>query len=355
MLRADERPVLTSPRPDRATGTATPRRPDRAIETETPRPPDDASGTPTHLRPDRATQAAFVATILIGGVNAIAVRFTLRELPPFWGASLRFILAAALLGTVALLVRRRAPQRRHIRGIVLFGLFNYGLTDVFLYFGLRDAPAGTTAVITALVPLLTLLLAVAQRIERFRPAGLAGSLIAASGIAVIFSNQVSLSVPAIALFSLVIASLSIAQTSVLVKRFPPGDPIIANALAMPIGAAVLVIVSLVGGEHWLLPVRTESWLALGYLIVFATIINFSLTLFVLSRWSASVASYGFLLSPLVTIVLGALLLNETVQPAFILGGALVLAGVYVGAFLRPGSQQLASPDEPAEGLSVSQR
>ena len=285
-------------------------------------------------RSDRTTQAAFAAMILIGGANAIAVRVTLRELSPFWGAALRFLLATLLLGIVTLLVRRRLPARRHLPGIVLFGVFNFGLTYVFLYTGLRDAPAGTGAIITALVPLFTLLLVVAQRIERFRTAGLVGSLIAASGIAVIFSNQVSLNVPATALLALVVASASIAQTSVLVKRFPPGDPIIATALAMPIGAALLLMTSTLTGEQWVLPVRPESWLALGYLVVFATIVNFTLTLFVLSRWSASVASYGFLLSPLVTIILGALLLGEHVQPAFLLGGALVLTGVYVGAFLH---------------------
>jgi drug/metabolite transporter (DMT)-like permease len=185
-----------------------------------------------------------------------------------------------------------------------------------------------------LTPLLTLLLAVAQRIERFRAAGLAGSLIAVAGIAVIFGNQVSLNVPVGALLALVVAAILFAETAVLVKRFPPGDPIIANALAIPIGASLLVVVSLLSGEHWSLPARSESWLALSYLVIFASIVNFSLSLFVLSRWSASVASYGFLLSPLVTIVLGSLLLDEKVQPAFLVGGALVLVGVYVGAFLH---------------------
>ena len=181
------------------------------------------------------------------------------------------------------------------------------------------------------MPLLTLLFSLLQRIERFRPLGLAGALIAALGIAVIFSNQVSLNVPVGALLSLVVASASIAETSVLVKRFPPGDPIVATTLAMPIGATLLVAVSLLTGERWVLPARPESWLAIGYLVIFATIVNFSLMLFVLSRWSASVASFGFLLSPLVTILLGGLILGETVQPAFLVGGALVLAGVYVGA------------------------
>lgn len=301
----------------------------------------------TSGRPDRVVQAAFLATIMIGGANAIAVRITLRELTPFWGASLRFLLATALLGIVTLLVRRRRPRRRDLPGIAIFGVLNFGVTYVFLYTGLRDAPAGTAGVLTALVPLWTLVLAVAHRIERFRVAGLVGSVIAAAGSAVIFGNQVSLNVPLPALVALVLASVSLAETSVLVKRFPPGDPIVATSLAMPIGASLLLGISAISGEAWALPARPESWLALAYLVVFATIVNFSLTLFVLSRWSASVASYAFLLSPLVTVILGALLLGETVQPAFVLGGALVLAGVYVGAFL--GRLQDRRPAVAAQG------
>ena len=62
-------------------------------------------------RPDPTTLAAFGATILIGGANAIAVRFTLRELSPFWGATLRFALATLVLGTFVLVTRRPLPRR----------------------------------------------------------------------------------------------------------------------------------------------------------------------------------------------------------------------------------------------------
>ena len=100
----------------------------------------------------------------------------------------------------------------------------------------------------------------------------------------------------------------------LVKRFPPGDPLVATAFAMPIGATLLVVVSLVMGETRRDPdERRERCFALAYLVIVATSISFSLTLFVLSRWSASVAAYGFLLSPLVTIALGAILLDEHVH------------------------------------------
>ena len=281
--------------------------------------------------------AAFVASVAFGGANSIAVRVSLRELSPFWGASFRFAIASVVLAVLVFVYRRRMPRREHLLGIVLFGLLNFGLTYVFLYNGLRQAPAGTTSVITALVPLLTLLLAAAQRVERFRLVGLAGSLIAAAGIAVVFANQASLDVPLPAMLSLVVAAALIAETGVIVKRHPPGDPLIATAIALPIGAVFLGGLSILWGESWVIPTRGETWLALAYLVVFGSIVVFSLTLYILGRWTASANSYGFLLMPLVTIALGAALLGEAVQPAFVVGGALVLSGVYVGAVWRPWS------------------
>ena len=51
----------------------------------------------------RLTLIAFVTLALIGGGNGVAIRFSNRELPPFWGASLRFSVAAALFFAVVLI------------------------------------------------------------------------------------------------------------------------------------------------------------------------------------------------------------------------------------------------------------
>jgi len=83
------------------------------------------------------------------------------------------------------------------------------------------------------------------------------------------------------------------------------------------------------------PGRFETWAAMAYLIGPGSVAVFVLVLVVLARWTASATSYAFLLFPLVAIVLGAVLLNEPVQPSFLVGGAIVLLGVYLGAVYRP--------------------
>jgi drug/metabolite transporter (DMT)-like permease len=69
-----------------------------------------------------------------------------------------------------------------------------------------------------------------------------------------------------------------------------------------------------------------------YLILAGSVVMFYLFVYVLSRWTASAASYSILLFPLVATVLAAWLAKETVTLPFILGGAIVLVGVWVGAF-----------------------
>ena len=98
---------------------------------------------------------------------------------------------------------------------------------------------------------------------------------------------------------------------------------------------MLIAVSLVAGEQLVLPTQSDTLLGMAYLIGPGSIGVFMLALYVLARWTASATSYAFLLFPLVAIALGAVLFSEPVQPSFLLGGAVVVAGVYVGAIYRP--------------------
>jgi O-acetylserine/cysteine efflux transporter len=289
-------------------------------------------------RPNSAVLAAFLVFVVFAGANAIGVRFVLREMGPFWSAAIRFALAGILLAGYMVASRRPIPRGDRLVGTVLFGVIGFGLAYTFLYEALKDAPAGATMLMLAIVPLLTVLLAVAQGVERLRALGLVGAALACIGILVVSANQASLNVPLLSLGLLLAAATCQAESGIVVKRFPPGDPIAANAIGMIVGAGMLAVVALVTGEAVVLPTRPETWLAMAYLVGPGSIAVFVLVLYVLARWTASATSYAFLLFPLVAIVLGAVLLHEPVQPSFLAGGAIVLAGVYVGAVYRPRRQ-----------------
>lgn len=282
-------------------------------------------------RKSQLTLLAFIAMVILAGGNAVAVKFTVLELPPFWGASLRFGAAAAIL--LALMAIRRVPWPTGMAlwGAVIYGVLGFGAPFAFFYWGVQRASAGTGQVILACAPLLTVFLAFIHRLEPLRLRGILGSLVALAGFFVVFRDQLDANVPASSLIAFVLGAASFAETGVIVKLIPQGGRLARNTIGMAIGTGLLLLLSAITGEPQTLPERPETWIAIAYLVIGGSIAVFTLYLFVLKTWTASVTSYEFVLIPFVTVILGAWLLGEPLSAVFALGAVLVLAGVYLGA------------------------
>lgn len=285
------------------------------------------------MRNGWATPAAFAAMVLIGGVNFVAVRFSNRELPPFWGAGLRFVVAGLLLFAIASALRLQMPHGGALRGAMAYGAL-FGAAYAFAYWGMLQVPAGLAAVIFAIVPLFTFVLALTQGQERFRWRTLGGALLALAGIAVIFGQSAGLAVPVPSLLALIAAAACAAEAGIIAKRFPASHPVTMNAVGMTTGAFILVVISAISAERWALPVQANTWIALAYLIVLGSGVVFVLYLFVLKHWSASGAAYQFVLFPIVATVVARILEGTPVTLPFAAGSTLVLGGVYLGAVAR---------------------
>jgi drug/metabolite transporter (DMT)-like permease len=284
--------------------------------------------------PDSLTLTAFIVAAVIAGANAVAVRVGLTELAPFWGAGFRFLAAAAILVAAAFLLRRTFPTGRALLGASLYGLLNFGLTYLFLYWALQEVTAGTVMAAFAIAPLFTHILAAAQRIERFTFRGLAGALVAGAGIVIVFSDRIG-SVPLLSLAAILLGAIAAAQSPIVVKRFPKVDPVAMNAIGMGVGGTLLLVVSLAFGEPWIFPTTPAVQLSLVYLILVGSIGLFLLFLFVLGRWTASASIYVLLLAPLAAVVLDLIVLGDAPTPLLIVGGTVAVAGVYIGTLLRP--------------------
>jgi drug/metabolite transporter (DMT)-like permease len=279
----------------------------------------------------RATLLAFALLVLVGGTNAVAVRFSNLELPPFWGAGSRFA-AAALIFWVIVLARRIAlPKGRALVGTVLYGLLATGASFAFLYWALLRVQASLAIVVMALVPLITLFLAWAHGLETLSWRRVIGALIAIAGIIVVVGRGLGTTVPVLSFLALLAGSVCIAEGSVVFKLFPQSHPVVTNAVAFTAGASLLIGLSLVAGENWILPATTNTWGAFIYLVLIGSVLLFYLYLYVLTRWTASATVYSFLLFPVVTVPIAALLAGEVITATFILGGALGLFGVWLGA------------------------
>lgn len=287
-----------------------------------------------HASPNAITLSAFVLIAMIGGANAVAIKIGMRELDPFWGAAIRFLSASALLVLVMLALRRPWPRGRALKGVLIFGLLNIGLTYAFAYYALTQVTAGTVQVLLAMVPLVVVFLSALQHVEPLSGRAIAGALTAIAGTAIVFSQSVG-SVSALALGALVAAVFCIGQAAVTIKRFPRVSPLVENAISLGVGGLILLAISGAAGENWAMPVGAATLGSLGYLILFGSMGMFWLYLFVIERWTASAASYSLVLMPVFTIIYAAILLGETVTGTFIFGGVVIFAGLFVGVFHRP--------------------
>lgn len=285
--------------------------------------------------PDSTTLIAWAGIVICGGSNAVAIRVGNVHLEPFWGAALRFGLAAALLFAIMAWRRPPLPRGKALASVGAYGLLNFAGTYAFVYWGLVDAPAGAAQVMISTAPILTVLLAAAVGLEVFGWQRFLGTIVAAVGTVVVFGDQLRGGVPLASMAALFASALCIAASGIVVKKFPVGNPISANALGMLIGAVILGVISALAAESWRLPAETKTWASVTYLVVVGSVGLFMLFLYVIERWSATAASYPLLLMPLVTVIVAAVLLDEPIRPLFLAGAALVLLGVYFGAFAPP--------------------
>ena len=298
-----------------------------------------APAAPTILdKRDYSTSIAFAAVVVIGGSFGVAVRVSNFELPPFWGAGIRAAAAALVFWLILAARRIDLPRGREMAGALLYGLLTVGFGGALLYWGLLRVQAGLASVVLAIVPLVTLLFALAHGQESFQWRSLIGSLIAIGGILLAVGEGLGTSIPVASLLALLVGAACLAEGSVLFKIFPQPHPHATNAVALTIGASFLLGLSVIVGEVWQLPTTSDTWIAFIYLVLIATVGLYYLYLFVLSRWTASVTNYSFLLFPISTVVIAAWLLSESINISFILGSGLVLAGVWFGA-LRGSAQE----------------
>ena len=280
---------------------------------------------------DRLTWGAFVLMAILAGGSTVAVRMSNSGLPPFWGATLRLGTAALVFWIIVLLRGIPLPRARALRGAVLYGLLSMGLSYAGMYWGLTRAPASLAGAMLAFVPLLTFFCAWAHGLEKFRSQGLIGTLVATAGVVfgVVGGFGGAMHVPSV--LALLAGVTCMAEGTVVFKLFPRSHPVATNAVALTTGTLPLALLSLLTGERWTLPTTLNSWAAYGYLVLIGSVVVFSLGLHILSRWTASAASYVFLLMPVSSVVIAALLLGEAITLSLVIGTALVVAGVWLGA------------------------
>jgi drug/metabolite transporter (DMT)-like permease len=226
--------------------------------------------------------------------------------------------------------RHALPRGRAMAGAIAYGVLSFLVAYAFFYWGSLEVPAGLGGTIMASVPLLTVILAAAHGLEPLRLQAVLGAVMALAGIALMSSGALEGDVSLVSVVAVAIAASAAAESGIVLKLTPGAHPVVTNAVGMSVGAVLLLLLSANAGESWQLPEAASVGIAVVYLVV-ASPILFMLFVYVVRRWTATGASYQFVLFPIVSVIGGAALLGEPVTGALVVGAPLVLLGVYLGA------------------------
>jgi drug/metabolite transporter (DMT)-like permease len=301
----------------------------RAVEAATTAPAPVRAAPPTWL-----VWTALGTVYVVWGSTYLGIKVAIETLPPLVHGGVRFF--AAGLVVIAIVAVTRPASLRVTRtqlataatvGVLLI-LGGNGLVAI----GEESVSSGLAALIIAAVPLW---IAVFRAVFGDRPARatLAGVTVGFVGVAVLLLPSGGGRSDPWHTLIVVVASLSWATGSYLATRRPmPANPFVATGLEMVIGGGATFLVGVARGElsgFSLDQVSGRSWFAVGYLVVFGSLIAFTAYVWLLGNAPVSqVATYAYV-NPAVAVFLGALVLGEPITLSVLVGGLVILVAVAV--------------------------
>jgi putative membrane protein PagO len=279
--------------------------------------------------------ALFALICLIWGSTWVFIKVGLVGVPPFWGAGLRFLISAAIVGLVLAFRRTRIRLTRDDKiCIVSLAVFVFWIDYAAVYWAEIHISSGLTAVLFSTMPLWTALLsAFWTRSETLSGRKIAGILIGVVGTGLLFWPQERLGLmQVLGMLSALLGALCAAINLVMLKKYGKhSDPFVLNFFGMGIGAICLIVMSAVLERNAVVAWTASNVTALLYLAVFGSVVAFSAYYYLVKRMDATIVSLSTLVIPIVALALGRAFLGETVTPTAVAGIVTVLAGVAVAS------------------------
>ncbi len=277
--------------------------------------------------------ALFIGLVLVWGSTWLAVKIGLETAPPFWFATIRFIIAFVVLGAIILL---RKPDyslvKRNLGKIFMAGFLAYGFCYATIYWGQRFISSGTASVLFASIPFFVALFSVRMLPdEKVTPLKVIGIVIGFSGLVVIFFGDISLhgSNALLGATMIVVSSATAGFTAVFIKRhLREVDSLLLTHTQMIPGLLFLLILALIFEDFSAFDLSTTTVISTVYLAVFGTAFAFWGYFYLLARINAVKLSLIGFLTPAIALCLGWLVLDESITIRFAGGVVLVLAGIW---------------------------
>src|SRR4051812_33404865 len=277
---------------------------------------------------------ALAIVYVVWGSTYLAIRVVVdADIPPMLGMAARFLTAAVLLAAALSLKsgwRRLRITRREALGAATVGILLLALGNGAVAIAEQTVPSGLAALLVAAIPLWLMLLRVGGG-ERPRGLTWLGVLIGFAGAALLALSGGNTSAKPLSVAILVVGTICWATGSRFAPRLGlPRDPLVTALYEMVFGGTAMVLIGVVRGEPGRLHldrIDGSGWLALGYLIVFGSLLAYSAYSYLLANAPISLIGTYAYVNPAVAVLLGWLILDENLTWQILLGGAVIIVGV----------------------------
>jgi len=277
---------------------------------------------------------ALGAVCLFWGTTYLTIRMAEECFPPATLLAVRYTLSGAILLIAARAAGAHIPRGRELWFTALFGVIAIALGNGTLVFAEQWVPSGMASVFITTSPFwMTGVEALLPRGERLRLPAILGMMIGLTGTVILVSRDgFGHAVPGGLLSGFLLLQLGCcgwAVGSVLQRRYvTAAHPVVSGAVQQLATGLVAAVPALFIDPH--LPhLTTRSVLALGWLVVFGSIVGYSAFIYVMDRLPVSVVSIYNYVNPVVAVILGWLFYREPFGARQAVGMSIIFVGVAV--------------------------
>jgi drug/metabolite transporter (DMT)-like permease len=290
---------------------------------------------------------SFAAIWLIWGSTYLAIRYAVETIPPLYTAGLRHLTAGSiLLGWC--LYRKLRPTAAQVRASIVIGALFFLGGHGSLHWAETRIPSGFASLLIATEPIwVFLMICAVTRSWLLTPSLVAGIALGFCGVAVLLRGSIVSSGTGMFAGALItiFGAVSWAAGVVYSRRSHlSGHPLLLSALSLLAGAVQLLAAGTILGE-WrgfsFAQVTARSWLGLGFLILFGSVIAFTAYNWLLEHYSATLVTTHTFINPVVAVLMGWLVAGETLTVSTGIATAMIVAAVVLVERGSPKAGELA--------------
>ncbi|RIW37349.1 EamA/RhaT family transporter [Bacillus salacetis] len=266
-------------------------------------------------------------TGLMGSSFAVG-KLGLEFVSPLMLVALRFTIAGILMTLAVRMIRRPHPQGlKEWAKIMLVGSLQTAGVMGCIFLSLRTITAGESSILTFTNPLLVVVFGTLFMGVKYRRLQWMGVILGIVGVFITLGASLDIKQPGF-LLGLMSAVFWASSTLVMKKWGKRFDTWVMTAYQMLFGGMILLLISILF-EDVKVNITSTSIMIILWLAIMASVVQFAIWFYLLQNEDPAKVSSFLFLAPLFGVLTGWILLNEQLHISTLMGGSIILAGIYL--------------------------